>query len=106
MWGSAVTLGFILASHLAEAFVTVDRTVAAGLERDHGVLAALGADHGVHLPLASISAKSPSVLALAGAPACWAPARLVGESLLGEELLLTYREHKSLPTIPACKILV
>ena len=60
-------------------------------ERDRGIDATLRANHRMHLSRSTIAS---AVLVPPGTPARRAAARFVGESLLREELLFTYRENE------------
>src|SRR5579875_436091 len=98
-----------VAAHALEAARAIHRLVGARLERHVGGLTALRTDGGEHLAAPAAIATTavatgvvrrararPQAL-LAGRPTLGAAPRLVGEALLGEELLLTGREGE-LPT--------
>ena len=81
----------VLPPHLTETITAVYGFVPSWPEGDCGVDATLRANRRMHL---SRSAIASSVLVPAGTPTLRAAARFVGETLLGEELLLTYRENE------------
>ena len=80
----------VLPSHLTETITPVYGFVPSWPERDCSVDATLLANRRMHLSRSSIA---PSVLVPSGTPTRRAAARFVGETLLREELLFTYREN-------------
>ncbi len=81
----------VLLSHLTETITAVYGFVPSWPERDRSVDTTLGANRRMHL---SRSTKAAPVLVPAGTTTRRAAARLVGETLLREELLFTYRENE------------
>src|SRR5579884_1724815 len=110
--------GLPIAAHSLEAARAVDRLVAAWLERHVRHPAALGTDGVEHLARAArvataVAATAVAAVAVVGhasaaahaglarGAALGAAPGLVGEPLLGEELLLPCGEGELLPTLPA-----
>ena len=89
----------------------VDWLIRPRLERHHRVLATLRTHGGEHLAFSPCTAgtvaarriAAVAALRLAGGPAVRAPARLVGEALLGVKRLLARREGELLATIATRK---
>lgn len=81
----------VLPSHLTETISAVYGFVPSWPERDSGVDATLRANHRMHLSRSTIA---PSDLVPTGTPTRRATGRFVGETLLREELLFTYREYE------------
>jgi hypothetical protein len=102
----------------SEAVRAVDGLFATRLEWYLGVLATLGAHSREHLPLSAlvstpggiatggIAPSAATPVRLVSSPALWTPARLVGEALLCEELLLPRCEHELAVAVAAGKGLV
>ena len=89
-----------------EAIGAVDGLLAAGLEGYLSLLPALSANRREHLPLTSLVPAAAGIPAattacLIGSSAAGASARLVGEALLSEELLLSRREDELLVAVAA-----
>ena len=80
----------VLLSHLTETITAVYGFVPSWPEGNRGVDATLRANRRMHL---SGSTIAPSALVSAGTPTRRAATRFVGETLLREELLFTYREN-------------
>jgi len=81
----------VLPSHLSETITAVYGFVPSWPEGDSRVDATLRANRRMHLSRSTIAL---SALVPAGTPTRRAAARFVGETLLREELLFTYRENE------------
>jgi hypothetical protein len=90
----------LLTSVFAETVKAVNRAVTARLERDLCLNAAAGTDRRVHFTRGTGAPASVFSL-LAGCPALWAAAGLVGKALLSVELLLGSSKFKIGATITA-----
>ena len=99
-----------------EAIGAVDGLLAAGLEWYLSLLPALSTDRREHLPLPTVvpaagrvpsgGIASPASVSLVRGPAFGAPARLVGEALLCEELLLSNGKDELSVAVAASERLV
>jgi hypothetical protein len=84
-----------------ETIAAIYRFVTAGLKGNRGRLAASVADRGVHLPVRTALIAAAAGLFLPGGPAGGATTGLIGESFLGEELLLAGSKGEVVPAILA-----
>src|SRR5215212_10984681 len=107
--GLPAAVAALLALRL-EAVRAIDRLAAGRYEGNQRLLAAITTDRRVHAPLGTITRVAAAVgrraavaaaLGLVGPPAVRAARGLIGEALLGVELLLPSGEHKAVTAVAA-----